>query len=181
MTDPATGIAFRALTETTGILRPLIRFVGPYVTVCNYFNYSFTNLGEHVTEPDTTGTSQRTLLNQAPRPQNPTDPGLGNIGARRPSNGEPVVSGERVNLHTNLYSAAVDAQGNADCESGQRGYMERLPAYDNGDKNLKIVTHPHIPGSSGPTFTGKPRVPKGQTFTQYPESGPRFPDALKLP
>jgi virulence factor Mce-like protein len=44
---------------------------GPYVTVCNYFNYSATNLGEHVTEPDTTGTSQRTLLNQASRPAIP--------------------------------------------------------------------------------------------------------------
>ena len=35
----------------------------------------------------------------------------------------------------------------------------------NSDPNLKIVTDPHIPGNQGPTFTGRPRVPEGQTFT----------------
>ena len=177
MRDPRTGTALRGITRLTGILNPLLRFVGPYVTVCNYFNYSFSNVGEHVTEPDPTGTSQRTLLNQAPRPVNPADPSLGSIGARRPVNGEPVTSGARANLHTNVYSAAVDHQGNADCESGQRGYLEKLTAY-NDDPNLKIVTDPHIPGAQGPTFTGRKRVPKGQTFTRLPESGPKMPKEL---
>jgi len=183
MGDPATPYAFRAIGDLTGILRPLVRFVGPYITVCNYFNYAFTAVGEHVTEPDPTGTSQRTLLNQAPRPRRPTDPSLGSIGARRPVNGEDVVSGQRANLHQNLYSAAIDSQGNADCESGQRGYVQRLatyaPAKDPEGKPLNIVVDPHIPGNQGPTFTGRPRVPKGQTFSRYPEAGPRFPDALK--
>jgi hypothetical protein len=185
MGDERTGYALRALTDTTGILRGLIRFVGPYVTVCNYFNYAFTHLGEHVTEPDLTGTSQRTLLNQAPRPRNPTDPSLGSIGARRPVNGEPVVSGNAPNLHTNVYSAAVDEQGNADCESGQRGYLTRLATYapqnDHTGRPLNIVIDPHIPGNSGPTFSGRPSVPEGQTFSRYPEMGPAFPEALKAP
>jgi ABC-type transporter Mla subunit MlaD len=177
MGDPATGYAFRAIGDLTGILHPLIRFVGPYITVCNYFNYSFTHVGEHVTEPDPTGTSQRTLLNQAPRPRNPTDPSLGSIGARRPVNGEEVVSGQRANLHVNLYSAAVDTKGNADCESGQRGYVERAATY--APENLNIALDPHFPGNSGTTFTGRPRVPRGETFSRYPEDGPAFPDALK--
>ena len=70
-----------ALQDTTAILNPLLRFVGPYVTVCNYFNYAFTHLGEHLTEPDPTGTSQRTLLIHAPRTVNPTDPSSARIGA----------------------------------------------------------------------------------------------------
>ena len=183
MSDPATPYAFRAVSDLVGILRPITRFVGPYITVCNYFNYAFTNVGEHVTEPDPTGTSQRTLLNQAPRPRNPTDPSLGSIGARRPVNDEPVVSGDSPNLHINLYTAAIDNAGNADCESGQRGYIQRAatyaPATDSTGKPLNVVLDPHIPGNQGPTFTGKPRVPDGQTFSRYPESGPRFPDALK--
>ncbi|MEJ7784004.1 MAG: MlaD family protein [Solirubrobacteraceae bacterium] len=183
MGDPRTGNAFRAIGDLTGILHPLIRFVGPYVTVCNYFNYAFTHVGEHVTEPDPTGTSQRTLLNQAPRPRKPTDPSLGSIGARRPVNGEDVVSGQKPNLHQNLYGAAVDTQGNADCESGQRGYIQRAatyaPATDPEGKPLNIVIDPHIPGNQGPTFTGRPTVPEGQTFSRYPEDGPAFPDALK--
>lgn len=183
MGDPRTAYAFRALSDTTGILRPLVRFVGPYVTVCNYFNYAFTHVGEHVTEPDPTGTSQRTLLNQAPRPRNPTDPSLGSIGARRPVNGEEVVSGQKAHLHQNLYSAAIDAKGNADCESGQRGYLSRLATFApktaaNGQP-LNIVIDPHIPGNQGKTFTGRDEVPAGQTFSRYPEDGPSFPDALK--
>jgi ABC-type transporter Mla subunit MlaD len=175
--DPALGYALRGLGRTTGILNPLLRFVGPYITVCNYFNYAFTHLGEHVSEPDTTGTAQRTLLNQAPRPRNPTDPSYGSIGAKRAANGEAVVSGPAVYHHTNVYSAAVDNQGNADCESGQRGYMEKLTAY-NDDKSLKIVVDPHTPGDQGPTFTGLSRVPPGQTFSRAPQYGPRMPKEL---
>ena len=177
MVDPKTGNALRGITRLTGILNPLLRFVGPYVTVCNYFNYSFSNVGEHVTEPDPTGTSQRTLLNQAPRPIDPRAPNLGSIGARQPVNGEPVMSGVPANLHSNVYSAAITHQGTADCESGQRGYLEKLTTY-NDDPNLKIVTDPHIPGAQGPTFTGRERVPKGQTFTRLPESGPKMPKEL---
>ena len=147
MSDPATGVALRGLTDTGAILNPLLRFVGPYVTVCNYFNYAWTHAGEHLTEPDPTGTAQRTLLNQASRPRNPLDPGLGSIGARTPGNGEPVLSGAPLNLHVNTYSAAVDRQGNADCESGQRGYVKRANAF--GDPKFNIAVDPHMPGNQG--------------------------------
>jgi hypothetical protein len=174
---PSTMYALRGVTRLVDIVHPLIRFAGPYVTVCNYFNYSFSNLGEHITEPDPTGYSQRTLLNQVPRNRDPRDPSIGSIGARTPSNGEEVVSGAKVNLHTNVYSAAVTNDGKADCESGQRGYLEKLTTY-NDDPKLKIVTDPHIPGTSGTTYTGRPEVPAGQTFTRQPESGPSKPREL---
>jgi ABC-type transporter Mla subunit MlaD len=175
--DPATMTALRGVTGLVDIVHPLIRFAGPYITVCNYWNYSWTNVSEHLTEPDPTGGSQRTLLNQVPRTVNPTDPSIGSIGAKTPVNGEAVVSGSPMNLHANVYSAAVDRNGNADCESGQRGYLEKLTHYDK-NPDLKIVTDPHIPGNQGPTNTGRPRVPEGQTFTRAPESGPRMPAEL---
>ncbi len=53
--DPQTTVALRGLQDTTRILNPLLRFVGPYITVCNYFNYAWTHAGEHVTEPDADG------------------------------------------------------------------------------------------------------------------------------
>ncbi len=177
MSDDRTIYALRGVTRLVDIVHPLIRFVGPYVTVCNYFNYSFSNVGEHLTEPDPTGGSQRTLLNQASRPQDPRAPSLGAIGARQPSNGEPVVSGAPMHLHTNVYTAAVDHQGNADCESGQRGYPRKATHY-NDDQKFEIATDPHFPGNSGTTNTGRARVPEGQTFTRLPESGPRFPQEL---
>jgi virulence factor Mce-like protein len=173
MSDPATGIALRGLTDTGAILNPLLRFVGPYITVCNYFNYAWTHAGEHLTEPDPTGNAQRTLLNQASRPRNPLHPGLGSIGARTPGNGEAVVSGAPLNLHVNSYSAAVDRQGNADCESGQRGYVQRANAF--GDPKFNVAVDPHLPGNQGPTFSGRQRVPEGQTFTRAPQTGPRMP------
>jgi virulence factor Mce-like protein len=175
--DPATMTALRGVTRLVDIVQPLIRFVGPYITVCNYWNYSWTNVSEHLTEPDPTGGSQRTLLNQVPRTLNPTAPSFGSIGAKTPANGEPVASGSPMHLHSNTYGAAIDRNGNADCESGQRGYLEKLTTY-NKDPDLKIVTDPRTPGNQGPTFTGRPRVPEGQTFTRAPESGPRFPREL---
>jgi len=174
--DPSTGSALRGLTRTTGILNPLLRFVGPYITVCNYFNYAWTHVAEHLTEPDPTGTSQRSLLNQAPRNVNPVSSSIGSLGAATPANGEPVLTGDPVFLHTNLYSAAVNPDGTADCESGQRGYLKRVNTF--GDKSLNTVVDPHTPGSQGTTFTGRPRVPEGQTFTRAPQTGPQLPVEL---
>jgi ABC-type transporter Mla subunit MlaD len=176
MEDPATGVALRGLGVTTGILNPLLRYVGPYVTVCNYFNYAFTHAGEHLTEPDPTGYSQRTLLMQPPRTVNPTDPSMGSMGATRPSNGEPVLSGTPMNYHANHYSAAIDNNGNADCESGQRGYVKRASVYS--DPSMNIAVDPHIPGNQGSTFTGRPKVPAGQTFSRKPTIGPSMPAEL---
>ncbi|HYF25346.1 MAG TPA: MlaD family protein [Baekduia sp.] len=176
-TDPATRVAALGLTDTADILNPLLRFVGPYVTVCNYFNYAATHLSEHVSEVDPIGTAQRVLLMQAPRTVNPQDPQLGSIGAREPANGERVLTGEPYFLHSNIYSAAVDGQGNADCESGQRGYLERVARY--AEPSKKIVLDPATPGLQGPTFTGLPKVPAGQTFTHVPQSGPRLSAELR--
>ena len=175
MEDPATGYALRGVGRLTGILNPLIKFVGPYITVCNYFNYAWTHAGEHVSEPDRTGTSQRSLSVQAPRTVNPTDPSLGAIGAVTPSNGQPT-SGAPMNLHVNTYTAAVDRNGNADCEAGQRGYVKRLNTY--GAPEMNIVVDPHLPGNSGPTFTGRARVPEGQTFSREATMGPKIPREL---
>lgn len=186
MEDPGTGAAFRGLGGLTDTLNPTLRFLGPYITVCNYFNYSWTNVGEHLSEPDPTGGSQRTLVNQAGQQfdDTPGEPSRGQRtsvstqGAAYPANGG-QTSGAKQFLHSNNYSAAIDHEGNADCESGQRGYLERQAHY--WPDKYKIVVDPHIPGNQGPTFTGRPRVPEGQTFDRYPNVGPMFPEELKIP
>jgi len=182
MEAPGTGASFRALGDTMNIANPTLRFLGPYITVCNYFNYSFTHLAEHLSEPDPTGGSQRTMLNQAGQQIDDEGEGAGQrtninaLGASFPANGGVVNSGAQQHLHTNNYSAAVDHEGNADCESGQRGYPERRARYWSDE--WKIVVDPHIPGNSGTTFTGRPRVPEGQTFDRTPQIGPPFPKEL---
>ena len=177
MGSPGTGRALRGLTATVATLNPTIRYLGPYITVCNYFNYSWTNVAEHLSEPDPTGGSQRTLLNQAGQQMDESGnrTGVTTLGATAPANGGLSSSTEQ-HLHSNNYSSAVTESGDADCESGQRGYMQRNAVYAPEDKD--IVVDPHIPGAQGTTYTGRPRVPAGQTYDRAPMIGPRIPKEL---
>jgi phospholipid/cholesterol/gamma-HCH transport system substrate-binding protein len=154
--SPGSDTGVSGLTETMTTLRPLTRYLGPYVTVCNYWNYSWTYLADHITDQDQTGQIQRVRAKQADGEQMP----LGSYGQGF------AVPG----LHAQPYGAAVDAAGNADCEQGQRGYPTHLA---NGiDPSRHVVGEPVTPGNQGTTYTGIPSVPKGQTFTSVPEGLP---------
>ena len=75
--------------------------------------------------------------------------------------------------HGPVYGAAVDNQGNADCETGQRGYPLKLNHLD--PQGRKLDSDQHTPGDQGPTFTGRARVPAGETFVRSPQTGPQTP------
>ena len=174
MEDPATGVALRGLTANVTSLKPQIRYLGPYQTVCNYWTYFFTFLGEHVSQEGPYGYSQRAAIKSTGQQNNNPS----SMGSAMPANGkgyreEARFRGDPVHLHATPYNAAIDEQGNADCENGQRGYPRRLSRF--AMPELDVVTDPHIPGNQGPTYTGKPRVPKGQTFTREPETGALHP------
>jgi virulence factor Mce-like protein len=162
----STNAAIRALTATVTTLNPQMRFYGPYVTVCNAPTYFFTYLAEHFSEADNTGESQRAIVNFAGQ----QDDSVGAIGADLPANGNEVKEGSKQYLHADPYGAAVTPDGRADCEAGQRGYLERNARFY--PKQYKIEQDPRTPGAQGPTYAGRPRVPKGQTFTSVPETGP---------
>jgi virulence factor Mce-like protein len=163
---PGTNAALRAVTATMATLNPQLRFYGPYVTVCNGPNYFFTYLAEHFSEPDTTGSAQRALLNSAGQQDN----GVNSMEAKAPANGENVHAGNAQFSHDQPYAAAVAPSGAADCEAGQRGWLQRQARFY--DKKFQIARDPRTPGLQGPTYTGLPRVPKGETFTAFPETGP---------
>ena len=74
--------------------------------------------------------------------------------------------GDPVHLHATPYNAAIDEQGNADCENGQRGYLRRYTTVP--EPEFLIQTRSDIPGVQGPTYKGRARVPKGQTFSREP-------------
>ncbi len=163
---PTTGFALRGLTATVDTLNPTVRFLGPYQTVCNYWNYFWVQVAEHFSEPDTTGTAQRALLNSAGR----QDDSLGSMGANGLANGRDVREGNAQYFHGPAYGAAITENGAADCEVGQRGFLYR------NARNLKpfyrVQVDANSPGAQGPTYTGRDRVPAGQTFTRRPETGP---------
>jgi virulence factor Mce-like protein len=161
---PGTLPGVRGLSATVKTLNPQLRFYGPFVTVCNSPNYFFTHLAEHFSEPDATGSAQRALLNSA----GPQDDGVGRMGADEPANGGPG-EGTKQYAQNQPYGAAITPDGRADCETGQRGWIERNAA--GLDKKFRVSLNPRTPGVQGPTFTGRPRVPEGQTFTYAPETG----------
>jgi len=176
--SPTTDITIGGLTDTMRTLNPTLRWAGPHVTVCNYFTYWWTYLADHLSDEDATGTVQRIQLKLAPLEQ---ENSLASIGAHEPANGGKIdplqhaLFGDAAALHDQGTGAAVDADGNADCESGQRGYPERLatglPA------KYKIATDAATPGNQGPTYAGRARVPEGQSFASEPTgiAPPRLP------
>jgi hypothetical protein len=168
--DPATGVALRALTATVTSLQPQLRFLGPYQTVCNYWNYFWTYLGEHVSQSGPFGFSQRAAVKSTGQQSN----GPGSMGSAEPANGEGYVEASRsrgapAHLHAQAYQKAIGPGGEADCENGQRGYMRRLARFS--DLKHEIVGDSETPGLQGPTYTGRERVPEGQSFVDRPETG----------
>jgi hypothetical protein len=157
----------------------MIRYLGPFVTVCNDWNYWFGNFADHISQPTSYGSAQRALLNVAGLPSSFSSAG-GQVGAVQPVNGtdgsdSPPLStliGGLEFAHGQPYGAAIDNQGNADCEAGQRGYPKRLNYLDPQHRNLG--TDVHTPGDQGPTYTGLARVPHGETFTRSAQTGPQL-------
>ena len=93
------------------------------------------------------------------------------MGADEPANGEDVQGGQpRVRAGPAVRRRGRRPTARADCEAGQRGFVERQARFLL-DK-YKVARDPRSPGLQGPTFTGRPRVPKGQTFAPEPETGP---------
>ena len=166
--SPTTNLTLNGLVSTVDTLNPTLQWVGPHVTVCNYWNYWWTFLSDNLSEEDATGTLQRVQGKTAPEQENT----LNAFGAAEPVNGQgadPVTTqafGDPANLHAQVYGRAVDPQGNADCESGQRGYPQRLAK--GFPERFQVAVDPRTPGNQGPTFKGQPSVPAGQTFSAEP-------------
>ena len=177
--SPTTDLVLGGLANTMRTLRPTLRYVGPHITVCNYWNYWWTYFQDHLSERNETGTIQRIQAKSAPEQDNQ----LGSFGASQPANAEGVheptteLFGDPARLHAQAYGRAVDAEGRADCESGQRGYPRRLA--EGMPAKYDVVLDPRTPGRQGPTFTGRERVPKGQTYSAEPTGA--APDVVTHP
>jgi virulence factor Mce-like protein len=125
--SPTTNGAVRGLTATVTTLKPQLRFLGPYVTVCNYWNTFWTFTAEHFTAPDLTGTSERALLNNGNSdPDNVTSQGANEFvhGVAAP---DPVRHGQNggrpQHVHNNTTGGdAIHPDGRANCQKGQQGY-----------------------------------------------------------
>ena len=168
--DPGTGVAVNGLASTVDTLDPTIRYLGPFVTVCNGWNYMWVELADLVSQQTNFGMAQRALLNFG----NQQTDSVTTIPAAQPANGQGVPPGQTPEyLHNNNYAAAIDNNGNADCEPGQRGYAKQLNHFDPQHRNLGIDQH--VPGDQGALWTGLSRVPPGETYVRNPSTGPQTP------
>jgi virulence factor Mce-like protein len=153
--SPGANMAAASLNESVDTLNPLLRYLGPFQTVCNHFVYSFTLLADHMTDQDQTGQVERVQAKTVDGEQDNLDA----FGQPHPA----------PNSHSQQYGAAIDDKGNADCEWGQRGFVGQLaPGRTAEPKN--IVIDPDTPGVQGTTYTGRARVPEGETFSRLPET-----------
>ncbi|GAC1325305.1 MAG: hypothetical protein NVS2B9_13630 [Myxococcales bacterium] len=181
--DPNTLLALQDLRDTLGVLNPLINYVAPFQTVCNYANYFLSGLGSHISEDTTGGTIERVLLkNDNGQQENrlsapayrPADiPANQDVHTTKGPNGQPLEA-----LHAVAYPPAIDAQGNANCQVGQYGYLQgpiapgdRYPPanaapgdpiaqnrFDTTQSGGSHVVAGPTPVIEGPTFTGVPNL-----------------------
>jgi phospholipid/cholesterol/gamma-HCH transport system substrate-binding protein len=171
---PLTNAALRALTATVATVQPQVRYLGPYITVCNDWTTFWTFAAESQSTPSPGGQALRVLSNSTNNAMNSVSSG----GAATPANGEQGAPGQPPEYtHAQPYGAAVTNSGKADCEYGQRGYINRSPHAPPG-YNIANDPHNEVGYAAGPTYQyydtggghglGPTQVPPGQTFTREP-------------
>jgi virulence factor Mce-like protein len=167
--NPSTLLTLKDLRTALAVSRPAVEYLAPYQTVCNSTLAFLNQLGIHFGAPISAGTAERILLKQANNQGQANS--LGTTESSRaadvPANEDPQTAsnafGKLHSLHGQPYSPAIDAQGNADCQAGQFGYLDRLAAggrYPPSDDPAKgggshVVVENNTPGLAGPTYKGR--------------------------
>jgi virulence factor Mce-like protein len=139
--NPNTLLSLKDLGTALTVTRPAVEFITPYQLLCNDAVYFLHALGEHMSQVQTGPTGGGTVQQQ----------GLKLANSRQPNNAQTVQSSRVRDIppdmdpigatdafgaplmrqYVNPYPQAVDAQGNADCQVGQFGYV-RGPLSNNG-------------------------------------------------
>ncbi|MFL5895437.1 MAG: MlaD family protein [Thermoleophilaceae bacterium] len=179
--QPQTLLALKDLHTTFAVGRPLLEYVAPFNSVCNDATAFFTGLSTHMSMGVANGTSQNIQV-KTDKPNGKQQHTWASADSQRPadvpSNWDPQTAMDQMGnhyetLHGEAYSPAVDAQGNADCQAGQYGYMNGPfnlnPKYApapiasgedfNDWENSKAggshtMTRMDHPGLAGPTYVG---------------------------
>jgi phospholipid/cholesterol/gamma-HCH transport system substrate-binding protein len=124
--NPNTLLSLRDLRRALQVTTPAIQQIAPYQTVCNYLVYFFNPLGTHLSETVPGGTQERIKAKLTDLTQPNT---LGTTESLRPVDvptDQDPQEGAVQALHTQYGGPAIDSKGNADCQSGQSGYPNRL-------------------------------------------------------
>ena len=126
------------LQKTNRILAPLLSFVTPAQTVCNYGTLLFRNAASALSLGDGTGTWQRFILFGTPQ-------GANNEGsaASAPANGAGTDQGNF--LHSNPYPNTASPGQPRECEAGNEKYIAGQQVLGNVPGNQGITTQGQLP------------------------------------
>ena len=140
------------LARTAGLLQPLVEYVAPAQTTCNYLALLFRNGASALTEGDSVGTMLRFYPLALPVP-----PGSEAGPAAIPANGPAPAPGTPLRevsvtddsfLHANPYPNTVAPGQVRECEAGNENYRR------SGLRNRQAIGN--LPGSQG-TFSSPTR------------------------
>ena len=180
--DPNTLAGAKDIRYAFAVVKPLIRYTAPVNTVCNYANYFFTGLGEHISQQVDGGTAERIELNF----DNFMQPNrIGSTESSRPAdiaegqgvydNAYPLGPATRPNqifYGTKNFGAVLTKDGKANCLEANRGYPTgpimsgaRYTANDDGGRH--VIFNDTLPFVAGPTFTGVPSIRKVDSGAKY--------------
>jgi phospholipid/cholesterol/gamma-HCH transport system substrate-binding protein len=175
--QPTTKITLQRLTETFDEATPFAEHVVPAQTVCNYWNYWFTFLTEHISEQDQFGFMQRVggpsfprgaleLATGLPAPldfirlpgqvQTPLG-GYSGLQANGRAYSPTVEAGGEFEpydlpiLHGSPYGPTGQKGTDSDCQSGQLGYPQGQLLVPGQNPNNPGIAVSDLPGTRGPT------------------------------
>jgi virulence factor Mce-like protein len=132
--NPNTLLALKDVRTALHVTKPALQFIAPYQTVCDYAVYFLNALGEDQSPVQNGPTGGGTVLNTNTKlPNNEQENSQGQADASRawgiPPTMDPIGANDPQGnplgrVYSPPYSPAIDAQGNADCQLGQVGWMK---------------------------------------------------------
>jgi ABC-type transporter Mla subunit MlaD len=180
VSQPTTKSSLKRLGGLFDSAKPLAGYVTPSQTVCNYWNYFWTLLPEHLTEQDTIGFSQRVSLISTPQGSLSLNLDLDGPGGLPPTTDLTVPGEVETGLSSGGYSgaqangraydpsgpgnfephklpilhanpAAPTGQDGENCQPGQTGYvLGDLRVPGQGKDNPSVLVR-DLPGDPGPS------------------------------
>jgi virulence factor Mce-like protein len=111
--DPFVPRGIKRLDQTVGTLKPLLEYITPAQTVCNYATLWFRNIASHLSVGDKNGTWQRFIIVASPSgPNNEGGP------SSKPADGPT----EENHLHANPYPNTAAPGQTQECEAANEDY-----------------------------------------------------------
>jgi ABC-type transporter Mla subunit MlaD len=132
------------LIDTSDLLQPAIKFIGPAQTTCNYLTIAFRNLASASSEGNPLGNWINAIAFQAPNgPNSEGRPASAPANSPEPENEQKFLvtgQGKANHLHSNPYPNTAAPGQPRECEAGNEHYEKGVTRIGNTPPNDGIIT-----------------------------------------